>query len=362
MAKLEYFAYEDYIKLKKEVLSWLPSRIIDAHVHTATKVQPYNYHLLSKSILNGSIVRKGLYYHDYIYEHLFPKKEVFAVGFPLPLRKIGIQPSYVNHLLISEMKKGLVGCMLGSQSMGVLNKAIDDAKRHKVKYHGIKFHPWMSDKPKEKISLEDYFNDAILRFCERNKLSIICELPNGWNEKDIKTLKGIFKNYNLKIIIPHLGFNNRGFILEFAQYIKDLTAPYNSFKKQIRKVKGFKNLYLDTAMIIDERLIRASFEALGEDRILWGDDYPYSFTQKIREIRRTEPELAKDLFNIINNHPGKVRDVWIYYYDVHQQIKMIKDFANCMSYKKSKNFAKKIFCNNAIKAFNMQKHTKPLEI
>jgi len=363
MNELKYFTYEDYEKIKKEVLRWLPPKIVDGHVHTATKVQPHNYHLLHKSILNGDIIRKGLYAHNFIFKHLFPDKKFFKVGFPLPLRKVGVQPSYVNHLLINEMKKGgLAGCMLESQNISILNKAIEDAKKHKVKYHGIKFHPWMFDKKKDKLSIKDYFNKTLLRFCEENKLTIICELPNGWKIKDIKVLRKILTNHNLKIVIPHLGFNNRGFILKFSEYIKDLTAPYGFFKRQISKVKDIENLYFDTAMIVDERLMRAAFEVLGDDRILWGDDYPYCFTQKIEELRRSDEELAKDLFNILHNKPDKVKDVWIYHYDVYQQIQIIKNIANQMSFKKSKNFSRKVFCNNAIKAYNMGRFTSPLKI
>lgn len=343
----DYFNKENYVKMKKRVLDWLPNKLIDAHVHTATEVRKEKRDLLEKSILNKHLIKQGIHATNEIFHKLFPKKEIKKIGFPLPLLKAGVEQNYVNELIIEEMKKGLIGCMLVSKNLESMEKQIKKAKEEGVKFYGLKFHPWIFREIKTPVFLEDYFNDDILSFCEKHKLTLITELPNGWNKSSIKVLKNIVGDYKINIIIPHLGFNNKGFVFKFKDFIKNLNADYSKFKETFEKIKDINNLFFDTSMVIDTRIIKAAFEVLGENRIIWGDDFPHSFTPKIREMRPSKKQLGKDLNNIVNHNAENVKHPWKYYINFYQQLNIIKNAVPNIN-------ETKLFSKNAQKIYNIQ--------
>ncbi|MBU0671185.1 hypothetical protein KKF29_03440, partial [Patescibacteria group bacterium] len=102
-------------------------------------------------------------------------------------------------------------------------------------------------------------------------------------------------------------------------------------------------------LIINQRVINSALSTLGENRIIWGDDFPSSLTPKIKEYRPDLDCLQNDLNDIILNN--KYKDAWKYYYNIYQQIKGIKNYSDKNN--KNNEFKNKIFYENTKKIFNL---------
>ena len=345
------YSPKGYEQLRNEVLDWLPKRIINAHVHTASGVRKEKEHLLDKSVLNKKLLLNGLSYNEKVYENVFPGRQISAVGFPLPFKKVGIEADHVNRLLIKEMKYGVHGVMMASLDVGLLEDLSKEAEKNGVEFRGLKFHPWLfGETPKEKITIDGYFSDELLDFAERKNMTLICELPNGLNKKDLRTLEKVHDNYSFRILIPHLGLNNLGFITDKEEFARNLHASYDEFRDHFMELKEFDRVYLDTAMITDARLLRASFEEFPDDRLLWGDDYPFCLTQKISDYRPSKKEMGDALYRITNDIKGE--DDWKYLYNIYQQVGMIKMVVEEGSF--DKGFKDNLFSRNAENVYNLK--------
>jgi len=311
---------KEYDRVRKQILEWIPEQIIDSHVHAVAKagnvpLEKSKPHPISYRLFRNSTV---LVSPD-IFNPLFPDSKIEIIGFPLPLPFKEINPrQWNNRLMIKEMKKGIHGVMYGLNSVQELNKTMKIAKKHNLIFHGIKFHPRMvPEKIREEVMAKDIVQEKTLDFIEKNNLTMILELSHGYNEEDIKFVNMIGENYNIRTVIPHLGFNYRGFVMRYNDYIHSLEGSPEWFENQLKNIKDCKNIYFDTAMVIDKRAVQAALNLFGETKIMYGTDYPFGFTPKIIENRPDDDVLAKELKALMNK---KLKNPWRYYYNIYLQV------------------------------------------
>jgi predicted TIM-barrel fold metal-dependent hydrolase len=312
---------KEYDRARKNVLEWIPNKIIDSHIHVASKAgnvpiekekpYPISYRLFKNSTLTISMD---------LFDPIFPNSKIELIGFPLPLPFKEINPiSWNNTLMIKEMKKGIHGAMYGMNNIAELNKAMKTAKKHNLKFHGIKFHPRMNPKKiRSEVLIKEILKEKTLEFIEKNDLAIIVELSHGYNEEDVKFIKMIDSNYNIRLVIPHLGFNYRGFTMHFQDYKKSLEGSSELFDNELKKIKECKNVYFDTAMVTDKRAVQATLNLFGETKIMYGTDYPFGFTPKIIENRPTDNDiLVRELKAVISK---RSKNAWRSYYNIYLQV------------------------------------------
>ena len=332
-------------ELKKDILSFVPKKIIDAHIHTATCVKgpidpaKKEPHPLSFRIMDGRVLNAPLN----LFDDVFPDSETSMVGFPLPLPFANENPERSNQeLMVEEMKKGVLG-LLTRMDMKSMEEAIGLAKKAGVRFRGIKFHPRMFPaKPKHEVLLTDIATDDILEFCEKEKLAMLLELSHGIADDDIGTIKRFDSTFNVKIVYPHLTYNHKGFVMSREEYDKSS----EEYDKQFRKISGTNNAFFDTSMVVNKAMVRSSINTFGEDRIIYGTDFPFGFTQKIREFRPDNDTVANALKNLIDGKDFKER--WQYDYNIYLQVKAIKDASEALNL----DSARKIMFENAKKVYD----------
>jgi predicted TIM-barrel fold metal-dependent hydrolase len=348
LKSVEDFNEKNYVKMREEVLDFLPKRFINAHVHTTTKT--INPKELENVKLNRYILRKPLYDKKEVFERIYPGKEMLNLGIPLPLIKAGISPEVCNEMMIERIAEtGQPGLVLPTN----LDKSLEMAKEKGVKISGVKFHPWQFNREKrEDFGIREYFNEELLEKCEKNDLTILSELFSGWTEEDKKTLKEVSENYKLKIVVPHLGLNYVDFKKSFVEY-KEISESYEKFKKELKEVSEIDNLFVDTSMMIYESMLKAGIEEFGEERVMWGDDFPFGFSQKIIEVRFDNAILGEALYNIVNGEFDKVKEEWKYFFNEYQQIAELKEAFEKIGMDNEK-VKKKLFVENAKKVYNIE--------
>ena len=331
---------QDYQKLKKQILEFLPKKIIDSHVHTAIRAEkitqreeklalPYSW-LKNKTILNAD---------SRIFKKIYPKSDLKIIGIPLPFDVMD-PLIYNNELAVKEIQKGIPCELWGINNIKELEKSIK-----KAKFCGIKFHPKRIKK--EKILITDMIQEQTFEFIEKHNLPITLEISHGFIKQDVDTLKRLDQTYNFKIILPHMAYNHKGFKTPYKEYKKSLKGPIEEFEKEFSKIKNTDNIYLDTSMIIDRRIIQSAINILGQNKILFGTDFPFGFTPKILEYRPKARIYAPEIKKILDNKPDN--NSWKYYYNIYLQIQAIMIAENNLNLDIKNN----IMNNNAEKVFNV---------
>lgn len=334
-----------YDALKEELKDILAQPTIDSHIHCGTSVENIPKEKQKPHPLSYGIMKhRTLTPKKDVFQRIFTKQVDF-VGFPLPLPFDDLDPHMWNSvLMIEQMKQGVHGLMHFSK-LEQMQEAIDIAMKHSLEFKGIKFHPRMASwKPKKEVLLSDLLNKDVLDFAETNKLSLLLELSHGVCKEDTETLKGIDSSYKINTIIPHCAQNHKGFVMSHEDYKQSLICSAKEFEKELKPLSELNNTFMDASMVIDRRVVEAAITTLGEDKIMYGTDFPFGFTQKIREFRFTDEEIITDLRNIIDGDYGKIQNIWNYDYNILLQIKALKDSTE--AYKKVMNL-------NTKKAYNL---------
>ncbi|MDD2203093.1 MAG: amidohydrolase family protein [Bacilli bacterium] len=146
---------------------------------------------------------------------------------------------------------------------------------------------------------EEYlkYPDRIIPFCRLNK-NLEENLNKGFkgaklhllyeqlNISDLKKYFQILEAYNCSLIL-HALFKNKPEqvkqILEYAPKIKLILAhmgrnelyTMNGILEVVSKLSSFNNVYFETSTIGEKTAVEKAIAIVGEDRIIYGSDYPY---------------------------------------------------------------------------------------
>ncbi|MEE9525428.1 MAG: amidohydrolase family protein [Candidatus Woesearchaeota archaeon] len=320
-------------RLKEEVIDFFPSRITDAHVHTGIRAEiigerekglflPYSW-LHNKRVISAD---------PSLFKEIYPSK-LDLIGIPLPFDVM--DPNVYNDKLVHDEK---IECeMWGLKDVEAMEDSIA-----KFPFCGIKFHPRMVKK--ERVLITDMVSEKAMEFIDKHKLPVTLEIKNGFIKEDLETLKKMNDSYDFKIILPHMAFNHKGFTLSWNDYQKSLKGD-GEFEKEFNKINNLDNIFLDTSMIIDKRIIKGALSSLGPDKLLFGTDFPFGFTPKIQENRPLAKVYAPDLGKIVFGQPDHTS--WRFYYNIYLQIKALKDAEGNL------DIREKIFRKNAKEVFKL---------
>ncbi len=251
----------------EEFKDFLPSEIIDSHVHLWKK------DFLEKRIsedrqrqnpfLSPDVIG-GFTFEDFknITDKIFPKKKYSGLFFGLPAREINLSRAnkYISDVCL---KSSSFGLFLPEPDIKEIPKDFFEKR-----FIGFKPYPDFVDyKPSKDfskldidISLFDFISKEVLEFSEQYRLIVLIHIPrkNRLNDKrNIEEIKIIGKKYpNIKIVLAHAG----------------RSYCYSDIKDSISYLKSIKNLYIDTAMINNFSVNKVLIEELGPERILYGSD------------------------------------------------------------------------------------------
>jgi predicted TIM-barrel fold metal-dependent hydrolase len=248
--------------------------------------------------------------------------------------------------MIKEMKKGVFGLMHWIRDIEEMKKSLEIADENKVKFHGIKFHPRLfPEKEKQTVLLSDMVDKKVLEFAESEKLAMILELSHGFCKEDVSLLKEIDSSYKINVIIPHMGYNYKGFVMNADEFKKNLTGKTDEFEKEFKKISDSKRIFMDSALVVDKRIVEAGLKVFGQEKIMYGTDFPFCFTPKIEENRGDNEELVNILRCIIDGRCEEVKEIWRYDYNIYLIVKAIieaqnslnLDVSNNVMYKNAKN-------------------------
>jgi len=285
--KVSNIKEREFPSWSKDVLSQMPERFIDMHVHTLLMLfgKP-------KRFLVEGLVELFYKYAPKITPgrigELFPGKDIDIIGLPLPYAEA--EPDRTNGMLVDQ----------GISSL-LLDDTIKNLKRHLTAIgKGVKMHHKIANTGQGFLQMA---TQEKMEFLEKNKLCLLIEVSSPIAE--MGAIVETANSYDVNIILPHLAFNHTGFHMPRERFVRSFSS-HNAEYYALAGLSRAANIYLDVSMKADFDLMKTAMEALGQDRVLYGSDYPYCLTPKFTE------ERTKGFFRDIALMVGKGVHDWRY--------------------------------------------------
>jgi len=240
-------------ELVKEFSKWLPSEIIDAHVHSNTRrqcesIDEYYFHVPDTTFPWFEISK-----HIKVSRVLYPTSKVNMLVFPIPYR--GINHRSANAYIVRQAAKNplIIPILYGIPDDIEYTISILQTRR----FYGLKMYREYFSPPVQKI--KEYFPRQILKCCEDIGTPIILHLPRSLIECTDELLAIVNEFPNLKIVLAHLGL---------------VFLPSKDLKKTFSRLNRYENIYFDTAMVTSAKVFKMAFDTLGYHKIIFGTDQP----------------------------------------------------------------------------------------
>lgn len=256
---------------REELFDFLPSKIIDIHVHVWEKGTRLKNNEEKKGAV-GWVDRVGdsLTYEDMqaTFYEMFPGKKVGAVLFGMPTYDLDTVNAYAKKCIQEHGNPGL-WCTSYNSSEEEITEAL------KSGFCGIK--PYLSNCPPEivpsDITIYDFLPKEHLELMNRTGGVVMLHIPRALRLRDpvnLKQMMEIDENYpNAKVIIAHIG----------RAYIEsDIGNAFEILKRS-------KNLLFDFTANTYAKAIYKCIETVGADRLMFGSDLPIT---KMRMYRTEE--------------------------------------------------------------------------
>lgn len=163
---------------------------------------------------------------------------------------------------------------------------IEHLKSIKEKIYGIKFHPSISQ-----VSLADKKMDTLLKYCDENEMTMLAHCGRNPISHMKHLLEVADKYKNMTFIAAHLGGNAYDLIEDALERCKN---------------RSMDNIFLDTSTGRHPDLLRKAIEAIGDERIVFGTDLPYTnmdLNMKYIELCELSPKEYRNImwYNILKN-------------------------------------------------------------
>ncbi len=263
---------KDYNKSDKEIyekefFNFLPNKIIDSHIHL-WKMDFFNKAISadrqkSNPFADPDII-EGFTFEEFgfVKETLFKDKEYEGIFFALPVKEIDL--NLANKYVADTCKiNNCYGLFVPSPDQKFIP---DDFFENN--FIGFKPYPDLTEysQPDDfskldiDVSIFDFISKSVFNFADKHGLIILIHIPRKGrlnDQRNIIEIREIVKEYpNAKIILAHAG----------------RSYCYTDIKDSIKYLKGFDNLYVDTAMINSYSVNKVLIEELGVEKVLYGSD------------------------------------------------------------------------------------------
>ena len=335
---LEYFKKEKHdIRFYEEFITdRLPAKIVDAHTHLNLPEHVTN---ISEDTIKGDwALECGLIMTDEdsieYYNELFPDKNVDNIIFPWPLLDGDTKGNnyYISSLIKGKKKIGLMTIR------PEWNVEYIEQEYVKGGFSGFKPYPYFASSVKgAEVSIFDFMPREHFELADKLKASVLMHLPRKGRlaaDENISEICSIVQKYpGVKLVLAHIGrcFN-----------LKPLKEGLGKLGDSV------KDLYFDTAAVMNPQVLEYAFEHLNEKQILFGTDFPILLWHGKREWSETEYfNLCKEDFSWNKHRYPDQEDQYTFF--VYEQIKNILDVVFRSG--DGKELAERVFIQNAIDVY-----------
>lgn len=235
---------------------WLPPVIFDSHVHTS----PF---LSGRRMINETATTPGETFnffdwdlHQRLFRLMFPRQKYVVAAFGFP--GLGDWRKDNEYILATAKADDCVAPVLRAEAnigRGLLHDELSQ------RFVGLKMYPDSRQK-KTRARITDVFPNYAFETANVLSKPLVIHLPNGLmnNLEELITLAHKFPL--AQFIIAHMGV---------------VYCYESNFEDCLDAVKQCENIFFDTAMVSDSKVIARAIETVGPRRILFGSDAPFSY-------------------------------------------------------------------------------------
>lgn len=246
----------DHSFFARELDSFLPQRVFDAHCHL---YRNSDFAAVPGLAASGPDVVDWACFREHM-EAIAPGREYAALAFPFPA--VGLNTTSANQFLSEQLAahKELRGAMIVTPDMD------PEFIRQTVREHhfsGLKcYHVFAPTQPTFEAAVEAYLPEEHVRIAHEESLSITLHMVRARaiadpvNQESIARLARKYPNARWILAHAARGFN-----------------PYHTIEG-IGALKGIGNIWCDTSAVTEPGAFEAIVRTLGEDRLLYGADFP----------------------------------------------------------------------------------------
>lgn len=259
----------DYDKFiyEKELLSFLPPKFIDCHIHL------WKNTFTPSGSSNGGATWTRVMADEMNAEHLqdafarlFPKNEVV----PLVFGGCKVDIAETNNYVVESAKKYGYPILYRTDYAMDPDELEADAKRG----HFIGFKPYLTNCPSyipiPEIRIFDFLPKEHLEVANRNGWIVMLHIPRSKRLRDelnIAQLMEIEEKFpNVKLVVAHIGR---------AYSKQDVGDAFDI-------LKNTKNMMFDFTANVCDDAIKACIEAVGTKRLMFGSDLPVAIMRMFR--------------------------------------------------------------------------------
>jgi len=248
--------------LLEELKDWLPKTIFDAHVHCRPSNRP------SQNLFNPAAKSPG---ETFSYFSWTEHQKIIAMLFPGFICKF-IVFSFVffpkeaeNNIYVQKFakKNDNVEPVFAATKKGKGNILSEIRKNISAGFKGIKIKIRKERKWKNgSTEILDHYPMEVFKLLDNLRSFAIIHLPENiyYNSDELIFLAK--KYHSMAFIISHMGNN---YLYQFG------------FDAAMNKLAFAPNIFFDTSMVTDEKVMASAISILGHRRILYGSDAPYSY-------------------------------------------------------------------------------------
>jgi glutamate-1-semialdehyde 2,1-aminomutase len=242
----------------RELASFVPPRVFDAHVHLyeVSQFQGQPPALCAK----GPPIADWKTFQQHIGE-LMPGREIEATCFGFPATSVDFAAA--NYFLAQEARnKGCRGQMLIAPSMDpeFVRQSVQEGG-----FVGLKpYHLFSSEKPTFDAPIESFLPESHIQVAHELGLTITLHivrtraLADASNQATLRRYSTAYPGARLILAHAARGFN-----------------PHHTMEG-IDSLRGLANVWFDTSVVTDAGAIEAIVRVMGHSRVLYGSDFPVS--------------------------------------------------------------------------------------
>ena len=256
----------------RELDSFLPHRIFDAHAHFYRR---RDFRGVVPALAVEGPEDVGLAEFLDWSRRMTPGREYSTLAFAFPAADADLEGA--NEFATSEARSDAASraAMLVEPEMDA--DFVRDAVR-RLKFSGLKcYHVYSATRPTFEAEVSSYLSEAHVRVAHEERLTITLHLVRARALADAANQQAIryyAERYpNARFVLAHAG---RGF------------NPHHTIEG-IGALKGLRNVWFDTSAVCDGGAYEAILEAMGVERLLYGSDFPVS-------LLRARPVALGDSF------------------------------------------------------------------
>jgi hypothetical protein len=256
----------------RELDSFLPHRIFDAHAHFYRQL---DFRGVVPALAKQGPEIVGLEEFRHWSQRLSPGRDYSALAFPFPTAELDLVDA-------NEFAAAQVRADANSRAVMLVAPSMDAdfvrAAVRREKFTGLKcYHVYAATRPTFEAEVASYLAEEHVRVAHEERLAITVHLVRARALADAANQQSIryyAERYpNARIILAHAG---RGF------------NPHHTVEG-IAALKGLRNVWFDTSAVCEGGAYEAIIDTMGVERLLYGSDFPVS-------LMRARPVAMGDSF------------------------------------------------------------------